>query len=114
MENTIEIFGHMIKRDEIIGISALRVKATTDPAMWSLYGAKKLFFHVHTKQNSIEIDSDYFKVSSIDEKEALDERKAYNEWAGEYKKLKELIKLMLSPAPPEDLIEKYKDWKPMP
>lgn len=55
-----EIFGHIIKDEEIIGIAPLYAQRHTDPVMVSLYNAFRFSFEVHCKQTSIKIESEYF------------------------------------------------------
>jgi hypothetical protein len=92
MDNTIEIFGNVIKRDEIIGISVLQSKRPTDQ-MAQIFGAVKLTFKIFTKQNMIEIESDYFRLQEHGHEE--EEKKKLREWESKYWASKEIIKELL-------------------
>ena len=87
------VFGHLILRDEIIGISPLYRRTAPDQAMQVLYGACKLSFDVYTKQNVIKIESDYFRPLDIDQ--GKEEKRAFNKWKDDYNDLYDIIKNIL-------------------
>jgi len=90
-----EIFNHIIKTEEIIGISPLYAQPSKDPAMRSLYNSFRYVFEVHCKSRSIEITSDYFLPGEGDKAVAK-----YMKWEHEYyterDKIKELLKEPIS------------------
>ena len=57
-----EIIGHFIADNEIIGISPVYDQATTDQATLHLYNAQRVVFYVHCKSRDIEIQSNYFYI----------------------------------------------------
>ena len=87
-----EILGHTIKNDEIIGISPMYQENAKDLTMVQLYGAYYLLFNIHCKQRDIEIKSNVIYNSDAykDDKKHL-VAKAREEFSDQYKKIKEQI-----------------------
>lgn len=74
-----EIFGHIVKSDEVIGIGPLFMQQSSDPAMRSLYNSFRYEFELHARTRSIKIVSDYFHPAGQDA-----EKEKANKWKEEY------------------------------
>lgn len=81
------ICGHIIKTDLIIGIGPIYVLEHPDPRMRNIHRPVALGFEVHTTERSIEVKSEYFKVGieaePLDKGEAQD-REAYKQFEEQY------------------------------
>lgn len=61
------ICGHIISKNEIIGIGPLMVKFSNDQAVRMLYNSKQLSFYLHLKNHSIKIESDWLDLGTAKE-----------------------------------------------
>ncbi len=61
------ICNHHIQTSEIIGIGPLMVQYSPDQTMRTLYNERRLFFYVHTKHQSIKIESVFFQIGTTQE-----------------------------------------------
>ena len=89
-----EIFKHLIRTKEIIGMGPLYVQPSRDPAMISLYGSFRYLFEVHTKTRSIEITSDYYNPGHSGSNDAKEVAKI-NEWEAKYYRYRDDIEKLI-------------------
>lgn len=87
------ICGHIIEDDQVIGIGPLMVKETDSSVQASLYNSRQLLFKVYLKSFEVEIESEFFKVghgASSNERETA-ARARYEDFEPQYNKIKEII-----------------------
>lgn len=60
-----QIWNHIIKDSEVIGIGPLMNREPKDPAQRD-YGARQLFFLLYLRGYSIEVSSDWFELGTGD------------------------------------------------
>lgn len=96
------IFDHEIKTSEIIGIGPLYASQSKDAAARSLYGAFRYEFHVHCKNHSIEVFSDYFYPQDGDR-----QKKRAEEWKNQYHIHRDQIKSLVNSYPSIDAFQKH-------
>jgi len=86
-----DIFGHLINDQEIIGISPLFSQAHTDQSMQVLYKCFRYLFYVHTKQQSVSIQSDYFYPEQGNEVLNKEDKDKRNQWRSDYNKARQMV-----------------------
>ena len=88
-----DICGHIITDEEIIGIGPLMMESPTDPIQMNIYNRRKLTFELHLKNHSTKIESEWYDLyngASITQ-QILDIRKRYSEFKEQYEKVREKI-----------------------
>lgn len=92
------ICGHIIKNELIIGISPLYSKDTSEGAYRATVRPVMLIFEIHTVPRTIEIKSDWFKVGydkTILTPEIEQGRKFYKEFEDQYYALRKEIAALI-------------------
>lgn len=88
-----KVDGHYIRDAEIIGIGPLLMEQSSDNVMRSLYNATRLTFLVHCRQQSIRIESEWFKIGhrgDSDDK-TIKERSRYDHYMVSYNDIQQQI-----------------------
>lgn len=85
------ICGHIIEEDQVVGIGPLMSSGSADP---QLYNSKKLSFKIYLKEFATEIESDLFDLGESeflsDENEKI-AREKYKDFKVEYEKIFQII-----------------------
>ena len=93
------ICNHIIKDEEIIGIGPLMMQFPAEDIQYQIYGRRKLYFVLHLKNHTTQIESDWFDIGtgSFDDlaEHEKKQRQLYMDFKTDYEASKGIIEKLV-------------------
>src|SRR3954447_21609396 len=90
-----EICNHIIREDLIAGIGPLMSRRSASPEIHALYNSRQLWFWLHLKSHSVQIESDWFDIGEGNTDAEKAARTNYKAWTKLYEEaFKKVIHIM--------------------
>ncbi|HRH60314.1 MAG TPA: hypothetical protein PL045_07075 [Chitinophagaceae bacterium] len=91
------ICGHLIKKDQIVGIGPLMKESVGDITTQNLYGSFRLFYLIHFKSSSIKIESTWMDTKGLSDSDIKYFQTVENRFTAEYNEAHALIEEIINP-----------------
>jgi len=99
------ICGHLIADDQVIGIGPLLIKKSDDPTVRSFFNEQQLSFSVYLKHLAINIESDFLPIGNGEpfSEKISEARQAFKKFEEDYSHIKDVISEKIKFSMPEHL-----------